>query len=62
MKLSSYNMQVVEQGYRGLKGTGVKFKVLKEIDNNTMIWSITKGEKQRLATIHNGIVVANIEA
>jgi len=62
MGLSNKNMEAVEKGYYGLKGTGIKFKVLKQIDEETMIWSITKGNDKRLATICNGVVVANIPA
>ena len=62
MRISRYNMQVVENNFKGLKDAGVKFKVVKQLSEVDMIWQVVKDGIKKLVFIHNGKVVAGINA
>ena len=62
MGISEYNMKVVENNFKGLKNAGVKFKVVKQLSQVDMIWEVVKDGIKKLVFIHEGKVVAGINA
>lgn len=62
MRLSNYNMAVVESALKGLKAKGIKFKVVAQKSDVDMIFEIVFQGVKKLVWIHEGVAVAGINA
>lgn len=62
MKLSNYNMKVVENNFKSMKSAGIKFKVVKQLSEMDMVFEVIFQGIKKLVFIHEGKAVAGINA
>lgn len=55
-------MQVVEHNFKSMKSAGIKFKVVAQKSDVDMIWEVEKSGVKKLVWIHEGKMVAGINA
>jgi hypothetical protein len=60
LKMSNYNMEVVESNFKSMRSAGIKFKVVAQKSDVDMIWEVEKAGIKKLVFIHEGKMVAGI--